>query len=86
MSELQPSFICFDAAAPFGYLLAEHMKIPAVQLEEGVHNPTVAASGGGYGLGSQCQRCSMSALPMPMADREKESRAGLSQTSKPINP
>lgn len=47
MSELQPSFICFDAAAPFGYLLAEHMKIPAV--------------------------CSMSALPMPMADREKES-------------
>ncbi|CAE7693134.1 ydhE [Symbiodinium pilosum] len=47
MSELQPSFIAFDAAAPYGYLLAQHLGIPAVS--------------------------SMSALPMPMDEREQES-------------
>ena len=36
MTELQPSFIAFDAAAPFGYLLAQYLEIPAVQLGKGI--------------------------------------------------
>ena len=64
MSELQPSFICFDAAAPFGYLLAEHMQIPAVQLGEDRRRTSqtpLATSWACLGepsvKGAQCQPC-----------------------------